>query len=124
VSILSLTLIVKTTHSLALEIVDAASQEILDQASYYREESPGSHIEAQWDHAVSQAIRSLLSMPERGAHCNFQSPELREMRWIPIPGFPRHLVFYLFLAEDRVVRIVHILHGARDLEAFFDGNSE
>ncbi len=110
--------------TLSLDLLDEASQEILNQASYYREESPDSTIEAQWDHAVSQAIRSLLSMPERGSRCNFLSPELRGMRWIPVPGFPRHIVFYLFLAEERVVRIVHILHGARDLEAFFDGNSE
>ena len=45
------------------------------------------------------------------------------MRWIPIPGFPKHIVFYLFLAEKRVVRVVHVMHGARDLEAFFDGHS-
>lgn len=112
------------THNLFLDILDEASQEIIDQALYYREESPDSDLETQWDHAVSQAIGSLLTMPERGSRCNFQSPELQGMRWIPVSGFPKHIVFYLIVAEERVVRIVHILHGARDLEAFLDGNSE
>jgi len=111
------------THGLSLEILAAAAQEIVDQASYYREESPDSSLDSKWDHAVSQTVQSLLTMPERGSRCNFQLPELREMRWIPISGFPKHIVFYLFLAEERVVRVVHVMHGARDLEAFFDGDS-
>jgi len=110
------------THSLSLEILDAAAQEIIDQASYYREEAPDSSLDLKWDREVSQTIQSLLTMPERGARCNFQSPELREMRWLPIAGFPQHIVFYIFAAEKRVVRVVHVIHGARDLETFFDGS--
>jgi plasmid stabilization system protein ParE len=112
------------THGLSLEILDCASQEIIDQASYYREESPDSSLDLKWDHAVSQTLRSLLTMPERGARCNFQPPELREMRWLPVAGFPKHIVFYIFAAKKQFVRIVHVIHGARDLEAFFDDNSD
>ena len=112
------------THGLSLEILDDAAQEIIDQALYYREESPDSSVDLKWDHAVSQTIQSLLTMPGRGARCNFQSPELREMRWLPIAGFPKHIVFYIFAAEKHVVRIVHVIHGARDLKAFFDGNPD
>ncbi len=111
-------------RTVSLDILAEASREIINQALYYREESPDSGLEAQWDDAVGQTIWSLLSMPERGSRCNFQSPELQGMRWIPVPGFPKHIVFYLFVTEERVVRIVHVLHGARDLEAFFDGDSE
>jgi len=38
------------------------------------------------------------------------------MRWIPIEGFPQHLVFYRFDPQLRIVLIVNVLHGARDLE--------
>lgn len=55
------------TRRLSLEILDAASQEIIDQASYYREESPDSSLDLKWDHAVSLTIQSLLTVPERGS---------------------------------------------------------
>jgi hypothetical protein len=84
------------TSGLSLEILDAASQEIIGQALYYREASPDSSLDLKWDHAVGQTVRSILSMQERGSRCNFSSPELEGMRWIPIAGFPKHIVFYLF----------------------------
>jgi len=56
-------------------------------------------------------------MPERGTLCNFRRSSLSGLRWIPINGFPQHLVFYLFDSQLRIVLIVAVLHGARDLEA-------
>jgi plasmid stabilization system protein ParE len=43
------------------------------------------------------------------------------MRRIAVPGFPRHLIFYEHLSDDAVIRVVHVLHGARDIEALLAG---
>ena len=86
---------------------------------YYREESPGSALEAKWADSVADAMRTLLQMPERGSRCHFRSPGLRGMRWIPIPGFPRHQLFYVYVAAKRVVRVVDVVHSARDVEVLF-----
>ena len=55
-------------------------------------------------------------MPERGSLCNFRLRSLSGLRWIPIDGFPQHLVFYRFDPQRQFVLIVAVLHGARDLE--------
>jgi plasmid stabilization system protein ParE len=106
------------TRTISLEVSEEAARAIIDQALYYREQSPDSALAAKWDDAVTQAALSLLQMPDRGSDCHFQSSRLRGMRRISVPGFPKHLVFYIFVQEARIVRIVHVLHGARDLETF------
>jgi len=65
---------------------------------------------------VDNAIHSLLNWPERGAACRFRSLALAGLRWIFVPGFPKHMVFYQYLPGEKAVRIVQVLHGARDLE--------
>jgi plasmid stabilization system protein ParE len=39
---------------------------------------------------------------------------------LAVPGFPKHLVFYRYLAEEDTLRVVHVLHGARNLEVLLD----
>lgn len=39
------------------------------------------------------------------------------MRWIPIHGFPRHMLFYRYSAKEKDLLVVDVLYGARDLEA-------
>ncbi|HEY1901041.1 MAG TPA: type II toxin-antitoxin system RelE/ParE family toxin [Terracidiphilus sp.] len=73
-----------------------------------------------WEDAVEEAVRSLLHSPQRGARCRLHSPALQGLRWIFVPGFPRHMVFYQFLADEAVLRIVQVLHGARNLETILN----
>ena len=56
-------------------------------------------------------------MPERGNPFTFRLRSLSDLRWIPVLGFPQHLVFYRFDSQLRIVHIVAVLHGAHDLEA-------
>lgn len=58
-------------------------------------------------------------MPERGTECGFKTPGLRGMRRLAIQGFAKHFVFYIFVVHERQVRIVDVVHGARDLDALF-----
>jgi plasmid stabilization system protein ParE len=106
-------------RTISLEVSEAAAQTIINQALYYREQSPDSALDAKWDDAVTRAVLSVLHMPQRGAECHFRSPGLRGMRRIAIKGFPKHFVFYLFLSEERLIRVVDVVHGSRDLDALF-----
>ena len=42
---------------------------------------------------------------------------MKAVRYIPVKGFPRHLVFYR-LTEDEVI-VTRVLHGARDIASLF-----
>jgi plasmid stabilization system protein ParE len=98
-----------------LRVSEAAARSILEQAGYYREAANDS-LALGWESAVDEAVHSLLKLPERGALCGFRSSSLAGIRWISIPGFPRHMVFYRFVPAEKAVVILQVLHGARDLD--------
>jgi plasmid stabilization system protein ParE len=108
------------TRKTSLKVNDEATQAILNQSLYYREQSPSDGaLTARWEDAVTKTIISLLSMPERGAECHFQKLELRGLRRVAVQGFSKHLVFYLYKKDVQLVRIVDVLHSARDLSSLF-----
>jgi plasmid stabilization system protein ParE len=102
-----------------LQISEAAAVSIVEQADYYGQ-AKDLELAQQWEAAVDQAVDSLLTWPERGAHCRFHASALAGLRWIFVPGFPKHMVFYRYLHQERAIRIVQVLHGARNLETVLD----
>jgi plasmid stabilization system protein ParE len=104
-----------------LRVTEAAARSIVEQADYYQQVS-GDALSERWTSAIDKAARSLCKLPARGAACRFQAIELSGLRWIPIPGFPRHMLFYRYEPEAKVLLIVQVLHGARDLETMLAGN--
>ncbi|MGA9670322.1 MAG: type II toxin-antitoxin system RelE/ParE family toxin [Terracidiphilus sp.] len=102
-----------------LRISEAAALSIVEQADYYQQASDFATIQ-QWEEAVDNAMRSLLTLPERGAPCRFRTPALAGLRWIFVPGFPKHMVFYRYLSQESAIRVVHVLHGSRNLETILD----
>jgi plasmid stabilization system protein ParE len=105
-----------------LRVSEAAALSILEQADYYREVAEAS-LAAQWEAAIDGAIHSLLQLPERGAPCRFLHSELARLRWIPISGFPRHMIFYRYDEAESSVLVVQIMHGARDIDAILNEES-
>lgn len=105
-----------------LRISEAAALSIAEQADYY-EQASNVDLAQRWEEAVDQAVRSLLTSPERGAPCRFRSPALAGLRWIFVPGFPKHMVFYRIFPDEVVIRIIQVLHGARNLETILDGDN-
>jgi plasmid stabilization system protein ParE len=105
-----------------LRISEAATLSIVEQADYYQQAADLA-LAQRWETAVEQAVNSLLSCPERGALCRFRSPALSGLRWIFIPGFPKHMIFYRYLLKSQAILIVHVLHGARDLETTLDDDA-
>jgi toxin ParE1/3/4 len=53
-------------------------------------------------------------MPEMGAPWEPESPRFAGVRHFPIPRYPNYVIFYRPLPDG--IEILHILHGARDLE--------
>jgi toxin ParE1/3/4 len=102
-----------------LHVSEAAALAVVEQADYYQQASDVA-LAHRWEDAVVQIIHSLLKWPESGTLCRFRPAALRDLRWIPVPGFPRHMVFYRYLDREKEIRIVQVMHGARDLETLLD----
>jgi plasmid stabilization system protein ParE len=99
---------------LRLVVLEAALQEIVDQADYFqRKGSPESAI--RWGTAVHEAIQSLRVMPHRGSPCLLLDSQLRGVRHIPVPGFDRYSVFYRVATDALSLTVVAVLHAARDV---------
>lgn len=105
-----------------LRISEAAALAIIEQADYF-EQAQDRTLALRWEAAVDEAARSLLRWPEPGATCRFRSPALAGLRRIFVPGFRKHIVFYRYLSRENAVLIVHLLHGARNLESILDEDS-
>jgi toxin ParE1/3/4 len=97
-------------------VTDAAVNDILEQAAWYEEQS-GLRLARRWEQAVTSVLLRIAKAPAAGAPCTFKAPELTGVRRVPIPRFPKHLVFYRFLRQELI--ILRIVHGARDLESLF-----
>jgi plasmid stabilization system protein ParE len=99
---------------LRLIVLEAALEEIVDQADYFeRKGSPESAI--RWDMAVHEAIQSLRVMPHRGSPCLLLDSQLRDARHIPVPGFDRYSVFYRVESDAQSLTVIAVLHTARDV---------
>jgi toxin ParE1/3/4 len=95
---------------------DAAAADILAQADWYELQS-GQKLALRWERAVTSTALRLAKMPLAGSVCKFDAEALRDLRKLPVDGFPSHLIFYQLL-ENQIL-IVRIVHGARDLEMLF-----
>ena len=62
-------------------------------------------------------FQELAQMPGMGRVRHFPQERLRELRSFRVKGFENYLVFYGPVSEG--IEVLHILHGARDLEAFW-----
>lgn len=67
--------------------------------------------------AVNASFERLADMPGVGVQREYQNPALAGMRMWPVPGFPKHLVFYRY--NELELLVLRIIHGARDIESIF-----
>lgn len=65
--------------------------------------------------AACQTFKNLAANPELGRRREFRNPRLRRVRSFRVSGFGNYLVFYRLVDEG--VQVLHVCHGARDLEA-------
>lgn len=90
-----------------------AKHDLAVQAAYLRQESPPSAI--RFLEAAEKTFEELAAMPGLGAVEDFSVPQLQGLRCWKIRGFEKVLVFYLPI--DRGIRVMRVLHGARDIPA-------
>src|SRR5258706_10497904 len=95
---------------------DAAFGDILEQADWYKHQS-GEALARRWESEVTSALICIERNPRSGAKCGFSAHELKDVRRMPITGFPKHLIFYR--ADEDEIRILRVIHWARDLERLF-----
>jgi len=97
-----------------LAVSDAAVADILDQGDWYARQS-GPKLSNTWERAVTNSMLKLTKNPRTGSLCKFKAEEIRDVRRTPIPGFPKHLIFYRIDNEE--ILILRVFHGARELES-------
>ncbi len=99
-----------------MTLSDLAIADILEQAEWYEAQS-GVELGMRWEVAVTASLLRISQNSSAGALCSFKADELRGIRRVPLPGFPKHLIFYE-LKKSKVV-VLRVVHGARDIESLF-----
>lgn len=100
-------------------VVRASARRELKALALYLQEHGGEDVAERFLAAVRDTFETLASMPNVGPLCGFRRPAMRRMRRVPVTGaFENWLVFYL--PKRRGIEVVHILHGARDIECLLD----
>jgi plasmid stabilization system protein ParE len=105
-----------SAQRLRIKIFPSAMEEIAEQRQFYLLHATA-EVAERWKTSVSNAIRSLRSLPERGSPVLSKSSHLEDLRRLSIDGFPMHFLLYRFEVESRIVKVIHVIHGARDLDA-------
>lgn len=73
---------------------------------------------------VQQTYEGLMQNPYQGAEYQSDNPLLSSVRFIPVKNFKKYLVFYLVVEAARKIRIVRVLHGARDITVILDDDAQ
>ena len=94
-----------------------AWREINNQLDYLEEEAGLETAERFLDQLIS-SFNTLTHMPRMGLLCGFRKLALRRIRRWPVKGFENWLIFYQVRRYG--IEVVHVLHGARDIESLFD----
>jgi plasmid stabilization system protein ParE len=107
---------------LKLRILPEAALDIADQTLYYEEQADTS-LGQRWEASVEAAIGSLRIFPERGPRLDSEQHGVAMLRKLHIEGFPNHLILYRFDAPASTIFIVHVLHGARDIDSLLESST-
>jgi len=96
-----------------LRITPAADADVDEAATFIAEDSLNAAL--RFYDAVELTYRELRDHPERWPLFELPNPRLIGLRKRAVIGFHRFIVFYRI--EARVVLIIRVLHGARDLHS-------
>lgn len=84
------------------------------------------HIAADNPYAATQVVeaayetfKTLAATPGLGRARKFRNPRLKGVRSWLVTGFDNYLIFYRAIPEG--IQVLHVYHGARDIESLFDG---
>lgn len=103
------------TAPLPVVVLPRAGQDIADAADRYVDEA-GDAVALRFADALGEAFDLLARNPGIGSLRHASLLALPGMRFWPLRPWPQ-LIFYV--ARERQVHIVRVLHGARDVPAAF-----
>jgi toxin ParE1/3/4 len=72
--------------------------------------------------SIRETCALLLGMPGLGIFRSFGNPKFSDMRFWPLKGFEKYLIFYRITEQH--LEVIRVLHGARDLSALFSEEPE
>jgi toxin ParE1/3/4 len=72
--------------------------------------------------AAFETFNLLAINPGLGRPRKFKHPRLAEIRSFRVSGFDNYLIFYRRVPEG--IQVLHVYHGARDLESLFGESPE
>ena len=68
--------------------------------------------------AAYETFKTLAANPGIGRLRKFRNPRLKGVRSWLVSGFENYLIFYRAIPDG--IEVLHVYHGARDIEALFD----
>ena len=93
----------------------AARQDLVEIAVYIGRENPDAA--SRFLAAAEDAFTRLARFPGMGPRRRLSDPKYEAVRFWPIKGFRKYLIFYT--PTRRGIRVLRVLHGARDLGQVF-----
>lgn len=100
-------------------VLTPAAERELDSAADRLALAEGVGLALRFLASAEATFRRLSERPWLGRRRSFEHPELRDVRSWRLKGFDNWLVFYRASGDE--LTIVSVVHGARDLDALFDG---
>ncbi|HEX3856277.1 MAG TPA: type II toxin-antitoxin system RelE/ParE family toxin [Verrucomicrobiae bacterium] len=67
--------------------------------------------------AAYETFKTLAATPGLGRLRKFRNPRLKGVRSWLVSGFDNYMIFYRAIPEG--IEVLHIYHGARDIESLF-----
>jgi toxin ParE1/3/4 len=98
-------------------VVRPKSDQDLDDQAYHLASQTGSEVGHRFLLAAHETFSLLATQPERGWHCGLKARGVAPLRVFRVAGFERMLVLYLPRPDG--VEILRVVHGSRNLQAFF-----
>lgn len=108
---------------MSLKIVesDEAVNDVIEAADYIAQQA-GLNASDRFLQAVKDSYRQMADMPGIGSLRDYGHPALQGMRRWHVTKFPKYLIFYMTTEVE--LRILRVLHGARDIETIFTSSEE
>lgn len=107
-----------------LIVAPSARADLLAQWDFYADDVGDPNLADRFVARAESTFKKLVRTPGLGRPRPFRSPKMKNLHSWQVADFPRHLIFYRLLPENRGVEIIRILHGARDLDVLFTGATE
>ena len=94
-------------------VLPTADRDIDSQFDYYAVQA-SLDVALRFIDSAHRTIDRIAEMPEKARIREFHHSRLFGIRAWPVDGFPMHRIFYR--VDNDAVRIVRVLHGARDID--------